>query len=57
MKLAMSEGVSVDEWRVRLRVLLEDREMPPRDLRSRIDAPLAGPPKGPAAAIGQDALL
>lgn len=43
MALAASDGGSVDEWRTRLRVLLEGRELPSLDLLTRIDALLAGP--------------
>lgn len=49
MALAASEGGSADEWRTRLRILLEGREMPSLDLLTRIDALLAGPAKAPAA--------
>jgi hypothetical protein len=45
MALAASEGGSVDEWRTRLRVLLEGGELPSLDLLTRIDALLAGPSK------------
>lgn len=45
MALAASEGGSADEWRTRLRVLLEGSEMPSLDLLTRIDALLAGPAK------------
>lgn len=43
MALAASDGGSEDEWRTRLRVLLEGRELPSLDLLTRIDALLAGP--------------
>jgi len=46
--LAASEGGSADEWRNRLRVLLDGGEMPSLDLLTRIDALLAGPAKAPA---------
>ena len=45
MALAASEGGSVEEWRVRLRILLDGREMPSLDLLTRIDALLARPAK------------
>ncbi len=41
--LAREEGGTVDEWRNRLRVLLEGDDMPSLDLLTRIDALLAGP--------------
>lgn len=41
--LAAEEGGSVIEWRTRLRVLLEGKEIPSLDLLTRIDALLAGP--------------
>lgn len=43
MVLAAEEGGTVDEWRTRLRVLLEGGEVPSLDLLTRIDALLAGP--------------
>lgn len=43
MVLAAEEGGTVDEWRNRLRVLLEGDEVPSLDLLTRIDALLAGP--------------
>lgn len=43
MVLAAEEGGTVDEWRSRLRVLLEGEEVPSLDLLTRIDALLAGP--------------
>ena len=43
--LAAEEGGSVIEWRTRLRVLLEGKEIPSLDLLTRIDALLAGPSK------------
>ncbi len=57
MALAASEGGSTDEWRTRLRILLEGREMPSLDLLTRIDALLAGPAKGPATANCQGLLF
>ncbi len=41
--LAATEGGTIDEWRSRLRVLLEGEEVPSIDLLTRIDAILAGP--------------
>ncbi|MES2920847.1 MAG: hypothetical protein V4819_04845 [Verrucomicrobiota bacterium] len=49
MALAATEGGSVDEWRTRLRVLLEGHEMPSLDLLTRIDALLSGPAKAATA--------
>ena len=43
MVLAAEEGGTVDEWRARLRVLLDGDEVPSLDLLTRIDALLAGP--------------
>jgi hypothetical protein len=43
MVLAAEEGGTVEEWRARLRVLLEGDEVPSLDLLTRIDALLAGP--------------
>lgn len=43
MALAAEDGSSVDEWRVRLRTLLEGGEIPSLDLLMRIDMLLAGP--------------
>lgn len=43
MALAAEEGGTVDEWRTRLRILLEGREIPSLDLLTRIDALLTGP--------------
>jgi hypothetical protein len=43
--LAAEQGGTVDEWRSRLRILLEGGEVPSLDLLTRIDALLAGPSK------------
>jgi hypothetical protein len=43
MVLAAEQGGTVDEWRTRLRVLLEGDEVPSLELLTRIDALLAGP--------------
>lgn len=43
MLLAAEEGGTVDEWRTRLRVILEGEEVPSLDLLTKIDALLAGP--------------
>lgn len=57
MALAASDGGSADEWRTRLRTLLEGRELPSLDLLTRIDALLAGPAKPPAAENCQGVLF
>jgi hypothetical protein len=41
--LAAKEGGSVEEWRTRLRALLDGGEVPSLDLLTKIDALLAGP--------------
>jgi hypothetical protein len=43
--LASEQGGTLDEWRVRLRILLDGGEVPSIDLLTRIDALLAGPSK------------
>jgi hypothetical protein len=43
--LAAAEGGTVAEWTMRLRTLLEGKEVPSLDLLTRIDALLAGPSK------------
>jgi len=45
MVLALEEDGGVDEWRLRLRTLLEGNELPSLELLTRIDALLAGPSK------------
>lgn len=47
LALSASEGGSVEEWRTRLRVLLEGDEIPSLDLLMKIDMLLAGPSKPP----------
>ena len=42
MVLAAEQGGSIDEWRSRLRTLLDGGEVPSLDLLTRIDALLAG---------------
>jgi hypothetical protein len=42
MVLAAEEGGTVNEWRTRLRTLLEGNETPSLDLLMRIDALLSG---------------
>ena len=41
--LSATDGGTVEEWRSRLRTLLEGKEIPSLDLLVRIDALLAGP--------------
>jgi len=43
MALALQDGSSLEEWRTRLRDLLDGAEVPTLDLLTRIDALLAGP--------------
>ena len=57
MALAAAEDGSVDEWRTRLRVILEGHEVPSLDLLTRIDALLAGPSKTPPAKNLQEFLF
>jgi hypothetical protein len=57
MALAASEGGTVEEWRTRLRVLLEGNEVPSLDLLMRIDMLLAGPSRGKQADDGQGSLF
>ena len=57
LALAETEGGSTEEWRRRLRVLLEGREMPSLDLLTRIDALLAGPAKVPVGESRQGLLF
>ena len=57
MALAASDGGTVDEWRARLKVLLEGRELPSLDLLTRIDALLAGPARAATAGNCQGLLF
>lgn len=57
MALAASEGGTVEEWRTRLRVLLEGTEIPSLDLLTRIDALLAGPTKSRSEVSAQELLF
>ena len=43
MVLAAEDGTGLEEWRTRLRTLLEGSEVPSLDLLTRIDTLLAGP--------------
>lgn len=56
MVLAAEEGGTPEEWRSRLRTLLEGNEIPSLDLLTRIDALLAGPSQ-PRTADTQQGLL
>lgn len=44
MALASQDGGTLEEWRTRLRILLEGHEAPSLELLTRIDALLATPP-------------
>jgi len=55
--LSTEDGGTVDEWRARLRTLLEGGEAPSMDLLMRIDALLAGPSKSPPKADAQASLF
>lgn len=57
MALASSEGGTVDEWRNRLRILLEGNEVPSLDLLMDIDMLLAGPPRDKKSDDGQGSLF
>ena len=57
MALAASEGGTVEEWRTRLRILLEGNEVPSLDLLMRIDMLLAGPPREKRDDEGQGSLF
>ena len=43
MALAAQDGGTLEDWRARLRVLLDGKEVPSLELLTRIDALLAGP--------------
>lgn len=53
MLLAAEDGGSVDEWRTRLRILLEGNEVPSLDLLTKIDMLLAGPTRRRPSDDGQ----
>ncbi len=57
MALAAEEGGTVDEWRTRLRILLEGNEIPSLDLLTRIDALLSGPTKSADGGDSQELLF
>lgn len=54
--LSAAEGGTVEEWRTRLRNLLDGAEVPSLDLLTRIDALLARPSR-PASAADPQGLL
>jgi hypothetical protein len=53
MVLAAEEGGTLEQWRTRLRVLLDGNEVPSLDLLTRIDALLAGPTSARGGDEGQ----
>jgi hypothetical protein len=55
--LAAEEGGTPDEWRTRLRTLLEGNDTPSIELLTRIDALLAGPSKPKNTPPEQDMLF
>ena len=57
MMLAMEEDGSVEEWRSRLRTLLDGGDVPSLELLTRIDALLAAPSKPSRANESQDQLF
>jgi hypothetical protein len=57
MALAAAEGGTVDEWRTRLRIILEGQEVPSLDLLTRIDALLAPSSKTPPVGDFQEFLF
>jgi hypothetical protein len=57
MALAAKEGGTIDEWRTRLRTILEGNEIPSLDLLMCIDGILAGPSKAPEIKSQQDTLF
>ena len=57
MVLAAEEGGTIDEWRARLRTLLEGDETPSLDLLVRIDMLLAAPAKTPMDLSSQGMLF
>lgn len=57
MRLASDEGGSVDEWRMKLRTLMEGEEVPSLDLLMKIDMLLAGPKKAGSDVTAQGLLF
>lgn len=57
MVLASENGGSADDWRVRLRTVLEGNEIPSLDLLIQIDALLAGPSRAKVDDLSQGSLF
>ncbi|MBC8125733.1 MAG: hypothetical protein H8M99_01110 [Gloeobacteraceae cyanobacterium ES-bin-144] len=57
MILAAEEGGTLDEWRTRLRILLDGNEMPSIELLTRIDSLLSGPSANRKGDDGQVSLF
>ncbi len=57
MVLASENGGTPDEWRDRLRTLLNGGEVPSLELLTRIDALLTGPAPAPAGEASQGSLF
>jgi hypothetical protein len=57
MVLASENGGSTDDWRARLRTVLEGNEIPSLDLLIQIDALLAGPSRTKADNSAQGSLF
>jgi len=57
MALAGTEGGTVDEWRARLRIILDGNEVPSLDLLMQIDRLLAGSSKSKPSEDAQDLLF
>ena len=57
MVLASENGGTTDEWRARLRTLLNGGEVPSLELLTQIDALLTGPPPGRAVDDAQGSLF
>jgi len=55
--LSMTEGGTVDEWRARLRTLMEGEEVPSLDLLMRIDSLLAGTSRQTSEDVSQGFLF
>jgi len=57
MVLASENGGSTDDWRTRLRTVLEGDEIPSLDLLMQIDALLAGPSRPKSNNLSQGSLF
>lgn len=55
--LAVEQGGTVEDWRTRLRILLDGGEIPSIELLTRIDALLSGPSKAKRAEDPQGLLF